>query len=1777
MVFVQKKLISVLLVLAMLLTSSGVAFAEPLSGEPFPGDGGDPSGGPEQYTASGKIRDMYGKGMAGVDVVFDTKSGGMDPPPSVTTNVYGDWSQYGFWSDCTYTVTPTKEGYVFRDISGNSYKDFGSVNKSNLNFTVYEVLSINTTGLQDGVEEEFYSEIVEATGGNNIYTWSIVEGALPPGLKLDEYEGCIFGEPTAAGVYEFTLQVTDDIQEAEKVLSIKINPDEANLPELSVDTTGLPSGTVGESYNATLQASGGTQPYSWSIAAGSLPAGLSLEGATISGTPAEAGTSSFTVQVTGVDDQIATKALSITVSEAVPELTVDTTSLPSGTVGKAYNATLQASGGTQPYSWSIAAGSLPAGLSLEGATISGTPAEAGTSSFTVQVTGVDDQIATKPLSIIVSEAVPSGGGGSSRKETKPVEPELPVVPPVIPAEVVLEAINVTPSEVNLSSGGEPASFTATGRYSDGTTKDVTASADWNSSDPTIARVTDSGKVQPAQPLKLGTVKITAALDGKSDSAQLTVTEGIQITPAEVTLLVGGTQNFQAKVKAADGTERDITQLANWTVSDTTLAEITGKGTVCALKPGLVTVTASYGNLSGAVEVCISDNKIPDVKIMGAWQGPNQVILRWVVNGGWLPPGGWDLYRVTGNSPEEANRTKIASGLGSQRELMDYSNVISLGGKNLRLNALADLTTISAAEFREFKELYPEIASVDDLNTIIHTAPQFKLDRGRGLTIKSGKEQFRNAGNMIKEKLMNRPELKSRLQLPQTGNSLSQPVAQQAGYSVRQQLQAGRLDPSLLNNNRGNTQSINLGNVNLGNLSIDADRLDQITSNERIKEIKDARNMMLTAANLNQDFAESSGFGFTDSQPGKLSGSVKYEIVPSGINVEALIAAGKTIPSTTIQLGRDTRPDAPANPEGYGMDGKVYLRWDLPTDLPDKNSLRANYARSVISGYVVERKMEGQAEFKALNEESPTVIGYTKNSAGELVEPAVFFTDNLSNGERAQYRVKAKDIFGRLTDPSRPVEIEVKKTLPPPPPTLLQPVTDKEIAATSNGMNILTGKNSIARIKTQYVFAGKTIQPRVMGRFIAVPFTPSLEPREQGAEPQLATGLEKYVVYRSRAYGAGSFSEPQEYRNISLDKPGGNVELGADKVIFYDSDVEPGYFYKYWVAAVDSYGNESVWSNAHIAGYPLEDPPAAPAELNAEFQEYEGLARVSITLDAPDGSGKVILRSADNPAGFFGRYKIEEPKIEAGRGEENRSEANAPELSPDSTNVMAVNLDVIRPGEIPVEEIQGILPVSGNFTSDSDGSVNINPDGSVTVRWMHAADNDVIGYRLYCTVNEAGMSGDDLLANATWVSGIADMTQANMYRLGGLPEVHDGSYYFMVVKCRRPAGSPGESPVPKKPAWAIKDMLMPGGHVVITWSPGQERQEQIHSYRVYRAEVERDQITSLQSNADESSLEWSLVAENLKDTRYREKVDQTKVHYYLYKVTAVDVWGQESEENISEPVRIPTTLPPETPQMLMPIVREDVTLRWKAAPDAANYIVYRKEKPVVPKVAIKDMAANILQLDDSTALGTVDQLRQVIAGMNDNQQIQLFNNIRAQFGVLALAPYGMLDRESAREVEWTFQKMLSPSDFIMENGICQWADDTVEYPNEYLYTIAAVNEDQLVSDRPGPVSAAPFKKDPPPAPEVTIRPTGSGPHLSWEEPGDADGNDASEVKYIVFRSARAEGPFYQISGLLAQTGYIDSSVQGSRQYWYTVKALDECGMLSAPSVPQKGGRRLSTAT
>jgi hypothetical protein len=200
-----------------------------------------------------------------------------------------------------------------------------------------------------------------------------------------------------------TLDVTDTTG-AEASGSVTV----AIVDVVSLTITSLPAGTSGQPYTAALNAINGVQPYAWVLAAGPLPSGLTFScSGVISGTPKQTGTFNLTFLVADSVGGTAQQSLSLVINAPPPSaLSITTSSLPQGTKGKSYSTTLSASGGTTPYTWALASGSLPPGLSLTAGTgkISGTPTSTGTFSFTVKVTDAKGATATKSLSLTIASS-----------------------------------------------------------------------------------------------------------------------------------------------------------------------------------------------------------------------------------------------------------------------------------------------------------------------------------------------------------------------------------------------------------------------------------------------------------------------------------------------------------------------------------------------------------------------------------------------------------------------------------------------------------------------------------------------------------------------------------------------------------------------------------------------------------------------------------------------------------------------------------------------------------------------------------------------------------------------------------------------------------------------------------------------------------------------------------------------------------------------------------------------------------------------------------------------------------------------------------------------------------------------------------------------------------------------------------------------------------------------------------------------------------------------------
>ncbi len=262
-----------------------------------------------------------------------------------------------------------------------------------------------------------YSQQLSQTGGVGTVTYALTSGTMPTGITING-TGLISGTPTVAGTYNFTITATGSNGcSSAQSFTIVVCPVITLTPG-----SPLPSGTVAAAYSQVISQTGGTGTFTYTVTAGTLPAGVTLNtNGTLSGTPLTAGTYNFTI--TGTNGSCSgTTAYTLVIG--CPTITVNPATLANGTPGVAYNqAITQTGGGAGPYNYTVTAGALPPGMTLSLAgTLGGTPTTSGTYNFTVTATGTQSNCSgTRSYTLIIAcptitvnpATLPNGTVGSS--------------------------------------------------------------------------------------------------------------------------------------------------------------------------------------------------------------------------------------------------------------------------------------------------------------------------------------------------------------------------------------------------------------------------------------------------------------------------------------------------------------------------------------------------------------------------------------------------------------------------------------------------------------------------------------------------------------------------------------------------------------------------------------------------------------------------------------------------------------------------------------------------------------------------------------------------------------------------------------------------------------------------------------------------------------------------------------------------------------------------------------------------------------------------------------------------------------------------------------------------------------------------------------------------------------------------------------------------------------------------------------------------------------------
>jgi uncharacterized protein YjdB len=173
--------------------------------------------------------------------------------------------------------------------------------------------------------------------------------------------------------------------------------------------------------------------------------------------------------------------------------------------------------------------------------------------------------------------------------------------------------------------GTNVQFTATGTMTDGSMQNLTALVTWTSSNPSAVIFSVNGAPGLAMGVAPGTFTITATATGTSgkvsQSAVLTVTSAalnvINVTPVGTTIPLGTVQQFTATGTFSDNTAQDITGSVGWSSSPAAVAAITVSGLATGKNLGTVTITATFGAITGSVSATVDASNLVSIAVLPA--------------------------------------------------------------------------------------------------------------------------------------------------------------------------------------------------------------------------------------------------------------------------------------------------------------------------------------------------------------------------------------------------------------------------------------------------------------------------------------------------------------------------------------------------------------------------------------------------------------------------------------------------------------------------------------------------------------------------------------------------------------------------------------------------------------------------------------------------------------------------------------------------------------------------------------------------------------------------------------------------------------------------------------------------------------------------------------------------------------------------------------------------------------------------------------------------------
>jgi hypothetical protein len=181
----------------------------------------------------------------------------------------------------------------------------------------------------------------------------------------------------------------------------------------------------------------------------------------------------------------------------------------------------------------------------------------------------------------------------------------------------LTAISISPAGASIPIHTTQ-QFTATGSYSDGSSRDLTGLVSWGSSSTAAATIDVNGLFTG---VAAGSTTISATLGSVTKSTTVTVTAptiaSISVTPVGLTLGIGINQQYTATAAYSDGSTQDLVSGVTWSSSSTSVATINTSGLASTVAAGTTTITATVGSFSDTSTLTIVPAHLTSIDVSPA--------------------------------------------------------------------------------------------------------------------------------------------------------------------------------------------------------------------------------------------------------------------------------------------------------------------------------------------------------------------------------------------------------------------------------------------------------------------------------------------------------------------------------------------------------------------------------------------------------------------------------------------------------------------------------------------------------------------------------------------------------------------------------------------------------------------------------------------------------------------------------------------------------------------------------------------------------------------------------------------------------------------------------------------------------------------------------------------------------------------------------------------------------------------------------------------------------